>query len=217
VTPDYLISGFSKGPERGLVTILVGGEPALAVSRSTIEQLDLREGQSLDPQKQEQVRHYSDLQQTRTLAVQALGRRSYSRRGLGQRLQRRGLPETAIAETLEWLADKGYLDDEQFARSRLVTLTARQLGASGLIHKLVAEGVARELAEQVVAEQAETFPETERACALAQRQARRLAGLEWSRQRARIYQYLARRGYGSDDIHTALAQIEPADEASAEF
>ncbi len=85
------------------------------------------------------------------------------------------------------------------------------------MQRLVAEGVARALAEQVVAEQAEALPETERACELARRQAERMAGLDWPRRRARLYQYLARRGYSSEDITTALACLEPEEDSSAEF
>lgn len=217
MAPDYLITDFAKSRQRGLVTIMVDGEPALEVPQSIIDKLALSVGQSLGPDAQEEVRHLSHEQQARTLAVQALGRRAYSRRGLSDRLRARGLPEPAVTAALDWLAGKGYLDDEQYARDRLAALCARRLGAAGIMQRLVAEGVARALAEQVVAEQAEALPETERACELARRQAERMAGLDWPRRRARLYQYLARRGYGSDDIATALARLQPEEDSSAEF
>jgi regulatory protein len=166
------------------------------------------------PDRQEEIRQAAAVHEARTAAIKALGRRARTRRDLERRLLAKGLPEAAITEALDWLADRGYVNDELYAQTRLETLRKRRWGAEAIRQKLAQEGVPGPVAAEALSQQAEELHETELACDLAREREARLGALPWPQRRSRIYQYLARRGFAAEVISAALAQIEPADRSS---
>lgn len=214
MTAEHLITDLKASGKRGVIGVFVDGECVLELPKDLVNKLGLALGQSLLPEAQEDIRQAAALHETKKAAVKALGRRSRTREGLGRDLLRRGFPESAVADVLQWLADRHYLNDELYARSRLETLRQRKLGTAAIQYKLLQEGVPREMVESVLAEQARDFEETEVACELATRHDRRWAALEWPRRRQKIYQLLARRGFTSETIREALARIESEDSSS---
>ena len=193
---------------RGRRVIYVDGEEGLDLPRELVEKLSLRVGQSLLPEAQEEIRQSAAVQDAKVAAVQALGRRARTRADLRRRLLGKGLPEAAVAEALQWLADRKYLDDEQYAEQRWSALEQRKLGAEGIAWKLVAEGVPREVAERLQAERAEELNETERVREIAAQRNASLRNVPWPQRRSRLYSYLARRGFSSEAIAEALTRLE---------
>lgn len=205
---EHSITSIEPGSKRGRLLISVAGEPVLDLARAVVEELGLRVGLSLLPETQEEIRHQAALQEARVAAVKALGQRARTRTDLQQRLLRRGLPLREVTEALDWLAERKYLDDEQYAHDRWQTLSQRQLGAQAIVLKLVQEGVPRALAESVAAAQDTTLHETEQVLTLAARRNTALAAVPWPQRRQRLYGYLARRGFDSEAIAAALARLE---------
>lgn len=213
VSEQYLITAIEKAAKRGRIAVFVDGEPVLDVPKAFFEKLGLLVGQSLLPEQQTSLRQAAALQETRTAAVRALGRRARTRADLQRRLLARDLPHEAVTETLEWLTDRGYLDDEQYTRERWVALQQRKLGAQAIYRKLLQEGVPREVADAAMGRRTAELNETELVRDLAYRRNEQLGKLPWLQRRNRIYGYLSRRGFGHEAIAEALTRLD-LDEAS---
>jgi regulatory protein len=208
VSEEQTITAIEAGSKRGRVAVLVDGEQVLDLPKAYAEKLGLRVGQSLSPEMQDEIRQASALQEAKVAAVKALGTRARTRSDLGQRLLRRGLPQQAVTQTLDWLADRQYLDDEKYAHQRWQSLSQRKLGPRAILQKLVQEGVPRALAEQVMAAQDEALDESEQVLELARQRNENLKKLPWLQRRQRLYAYLARRGFAAEAISEALARLD---------
>ena len=196
--------------------MFVDGEQVLDLTKAFAEQSGLRTGLSLLPQAQDEIRRTAALHEAKVAAVKALGTRARTRAELQRKLLLRGLPMEAVTETLDWLASRNYLDDEQYAEQRWQSLSQRKLGAQAILRKLVQEGVPKAIAEQVMAAQDATLHETELVHELAMQRNENLKKLLWPQRRQRLYGFLARRGFCREAIADALARLELDQDSSPE-
>jgi len=201
--------GSGKGLE-----VFVDGEKAWRMHHKLAERLGLAVGLRLSPDELVEVGRGVATYETRAAALRLLGQRARSQAALRQRLLSKGCPEWAADETLAWLTEREYLNDERYAQERVAGLQRRRLGSRVIADRLHREGVPDELAKAVMAERADELHETELARELAEQLDERWRALEWLRRRNRIYQHLARRGFGSEVISTALARLEPLGSSS---
>jgi regulatory protein len=214
VPEEYRITALEPGRKRGRVAVYVDGEQVLDLTKSFVERSGLHPGQSLCPAEQEEIRQTAALQEAKTAAVKALGLRARTRADLERRLLSSGHPQQAVTQTLDWLADRKYLDDEHYAHERWAALSQRKLGAQAIYRKLLQEGVPRALAEAVRAAQDATLHETEQVRELAYQRNAGLQKLPWPQRRQRLYAFLARRGFQSEAIVDALARLESEESSS---
>jgi SOS response regulatory protein OraA/RecX len=124
------------------------------------------------------------------VAGRALRHRDLSRRRLAERLEG-AVPPAVAAESLATLERAGLVDDRRVALVRAESLAGRGYGDEAIRHRLRAEGLAEEVAEEAVAGLA---PECERAGPLVER---RGVG-------PRTARYLAGRGFGEEAVEAAL-------------
>lgn len=122
----------------------------------------------------------------------------YKSRKTGEIKLRNGVSPELTDRVYEKLIEKGYLDDEKFARywveNRNLTKGASQRKLSS---ELAAKGVERGIVEQLLAESSRT-DEGELQKIIAKKRAK------YSDEQ-KLMQYLARQGFGYDDIKRALS------------
>ncbi len=210
----HVITGIQPGAKRGRICVYVDGAPALELTKSASEKLqtELSVGRRLSSAQLEQIRQQARLYETQEYALRLLGRRAFSEAELRRRLLRRGHPEEAVEQTVRWLAELGYLNDEQYALSRWETLRQRRLGAAGIVQILRREGVSAELAREICAAQSDETQEHALAQELAARRNALLRHLPWPQRRQRLYAYLARRGFDYEVIAEALETLALAED-----
>jgi len=139
-------------------------------------------------------------------AVKLLARRTHFRRELGDKLARRGYPPEEVAETLDRLASRRYLDDGQAARQFVAGRLARTggYGRARLAAELAARGVEGGMAREVLDE---LLPEDDLPAARAE--ARRWAGAAGARSGKSpeaLARRLERRGFSSRAIAAVLRE-----------
>ena len=142
-------------------------------------------------------------QSVREAALAALARRSHSRGELAAKLVAKGFGERDIEDTLDWLAGLGYLDDPTYARERAEMLQSRGYGRFHIRGDLRSRGVESEVVQAVV----DRLPDMrDTISALI---ARYMAGQDADdpRQRRRVSDALARRGFSWDEIDAGLYQF----------
>lgn len=126
-----------------------------------------------------------------------------------RRLQRAGFPADVLEAVIEEACDRGWLDDEVFARlwiqdrlqrkPRSRSLLARELRAQGLSDGVIERALARETADW---DEARTIRE------LAEERLPRYRGLDRPTQERRLYSFLRRRGFSPEAIRRALSHLD---------
>jgi regulatory protein len=193
----------------GRFDVVVDGRSLAILSLDAIERLQLAVGRSVVGLEERiaveaaQVKVYD-----RALNMLAFRARSSMElaRVLVQKGEERPLVDRAVARLLE----QGLLDDAKFAESyaRAKVLGAKQSKRrvqQGLARKGVARGVSDAAIETVFDE--EGVDQRAIVEAAARKKLRSLEKLEPQVRRRRLYAFLARRGYDSEDIRTAMMTV----------
>lgn len=218
---DLRITAIRRHPRRERARIYVEGreEPCAELALDLVARAGLAPGDTLTDARLRALAAEDEGYRARDAALALLAHRARSREELRRRLTRKELAPAVIATTLDWLEERGYVDDvafaEAFVRDRL---RLRPRGRVGLIRELRRKGVDEATAEAVVGRvlEAERVDEVGLAAEAAEAWARRntsaLRGAGRSadgRQRARrrLYGHLARRGFGPDAVRAAMQRV----------
>ncbi|MPZ16458.1 MAG: hypothetical protein GEV06_00885 [Luteitalea sp.] len=136
-------------------------------------------------------------------ALTALGRRELTSAQLADRLTRRGYDPTTIEQVLVRLRTEGALDDRRAAAAAVRTaVEIKRHGRWRVRQELDRLGVDREIAAEVVEEVLGAINETE---LIERALSARLRGpIADRRHFDRLYRYLIRRGFASDQALLAL-------------
>jgi len=135
-------------------------------------------------------------------ALNLLSRRDHTTVELKRKLALRGFSADSIAELLEKLTAKGYLDDKRFAE-RWTEAAIRSGRGYGLriLQELQSRGIPREIAAEAVVAAAAEYPEHE---SLAVIVSRRFSAFDPDnaplKEKQRVYSYLQRRGFSTQAI-----------------
>jgi len=129
-------------------------------------------------------------------------------------LLRKGEPPADVDATLERLIASGLIDDANYARQ---VARSKALGAGMSRRRIQLELTRRGVAKDVSTEAIDDVFEHEgvdEAAAIervARKKLRTLAKLDLPTQKRRLYAFLARRGYDSDDISNVLRNVIGSD------
>lgn len=125
-------------------------------------------------------------------------------------LIRKGEPEADVDAAIARLRESGLLDDANFARQ----LTRSKALGAGLSRRRISQelskrGVAREVSSEAIAEVFEDEGVDEEASIerVARKKLRMLAKVDDATRNRRLYAFLARRGYDSDDIARVIKRL----------
>jgi SOS response regulatory protein OraA/RecX len=179
----------------GHVLVELDGERWRTVSLDVAARSGLSVGLELDRDGLRTLRRELRRDDALTAGVRALGRRDRSEQGLRSILERKGVGAREREEAVATLRRHGALDDERFARARATALAERGFGDAAIAFRLDQEGIGAESSEAALAA---LEPECDRALRLA-------AGRGASPRTAR---WLAGRGFASESIEAAVAQME---------
>jgi len=157
----------------------------------------LSAGMEIGPDVVARLSARSERVRARIAALRLLSRSAHTRRGLARKLAARGFERPAIRYALARMVELGYCDDRAFAESWMrLRLAGGKNGAVALLRGLLARGVEKPLAQEVVSEM---YPQEDEV-----RDARRLTrGLS----RAAAIRRLAGRGFRSRAIAAAIRGI----------
>jgi regulatory protein len=146
-------------------------------------------------------------------AVKLLSARAYSEKKLREKLLAKKYAPEEIDPALKRLHETHLLDDrryaEEFVRSRLAT---RPRAAIALLRELAQKGIARTIAQEVVARLAPKEEDLKLARELVARKNAQYAGLDEQTRRRRLTSLLARRGFSFETIGKVLKMRLDADD-----
>ena len=211
-----VISAIVQSPRHpGRFTIIVDAQPLAVLSLDAIERLQLSVGRDISAIEQRIADEAAQLK-VYDRALNMLAFRARSSAELARALVQKGEDKDVVARAIERLTEQGLLDDAAFAQA---FTRAKVLGANQSKRRvqqgLRKKGVARDVGDAAIAAVFEDERVDQRGLVeqAARKKLRTLAKLEPVVQRRRLYAFLARRGYDSDDIRAAMAAVGKAEEA----
>ena len=178
-----------------------GGETLLSTLEAVTD-ARLYVGMELDEAAFEELKKSSSKAIDRRKALEILSRRPYSRRELKDKLLRSGVDEQRAEECVAWIAERGFLDDGEYAGAVARHYAAKGYGAGRVRDELRRRGVGREQTDETLAEMPEN---TEKLDAFI---ARRLSDPNDRDGVRKVSAALFRRGWSWEEIRAALRRFD---------
>ncbi len=139
-------------------------------------------------------------------AQELLARRDHGSQELINKLKQRGFPDDEIAAAVKRLFEKGILDDEAFAERLTEELFLRRgYGYHMILLRLRKKGLDSDLCQRMVKNFFSGIDNDEMTAVILRLLARRQAR---EPDKSRLFAWLKRRGFRSDEIKRALAARE---------
>ena len=186
------------------VNISIEGSFAFSLSLDSLVAHGLRVGDQLTAEQIASLESENQAQKCRDAALNFLGPRPRSMSETHTRLRQKGFSDEDITITLNWLKERGYLNDEAFAsfwtenRQNFRPRSARVIRA-----ELAQKGIERDIA----AEATNDLDEDDSAYRAAVPRARRFAGLDQPNFQKKIAEFLVRRGFSYEIAMRASRRI----------
>jgi regulatory protein len=199
-TPEELrvLSLELKGAGGETVRVLLSDGSSFILHAETASLRGVRSGRDLTTGEIDSLKSESEIVFARHSALSLLSRAAHTRRGLAAKLSRRGYGAEAVKRAVDRMAELGYLDDRLFARQWAEARAAsRKEGWMSMYKAMIAKGVPRAIAQEVVSEVLDEDTELEKALSLAD-------GLTWKKAAAK----LTARGFRSRTISRALRRLQ---------
>ena len=212
-----LVTAITASPRRnGRFDVVVDGAFAATLSLEAIERLRIAVGANVDERLAAALEREASIVATYDRALNMIALRARSTSELRRMLLRKGEPAENVDVAIERLVRAGFLDDGSFAKQ----FTRAKAVGGGLSRRRVQQelsrrGVAREVANAAIDEVfAEEHVDEEGTLErVARKKLKSLTRLDAAVQRRRLYAFLARRGYDSDDISRTLRSVMSSEHA----
>ena len=153
---------------------------------------------SISPNSPEKAKEYAFL---------LLKFRLRSEKELASRLRQKKFSEAVIQDTLSFLRDKQFIDDQAFAKGWVAFRLKRPFGFRRIRSELILKGLDKEVIEDALVKAKEDYSESEVASQLARQRFFRLKDIEEQKAKARVYAYLVRRGFSPEVVMDTLNQL----------
>lgn len=148
-----------------------------------------------------------ELQRAKNYAFLLLKFRLRSEKEIYHRLKKKKFPEGIIQETLFFLRDKKFIDDNFFAKTWIESRLKKPLGLRRIREELKLKGLDKEIIDSQLSEIKKSYSEEESATKIAQQRLNKLKGIEPIKAKSRVYRYLLRRGFSPEIVIDVVNQL----------
>jgi len=149
----------------------------------------------------------TDLVKAKISAFRFLKVRQRSVRELQEKLAAKGIAKATVEETVAFLVEKKFLDDRAFAKAWVRYRQARPYGAQRIRMELRQKGIDEEIIQEELGHAFGEYAEDDVVLELARRRVARYKGIDPVKRKKRIFDFLARRGFGLDAITKAVRKL----------
>ncbi len=147
------------------------------------------------------------LERAKEYAFLLLKFRQRSEKEISARLKKKNFQEKIIKQTLAFLREKAFIDDESFARAWINQRVKRPYGLRRITRELRIKGIDEECVAGILQELKESYNEEEVVRRLAKERFDRIKGIEPPKAKKRIYSYLLRRGFSPEIIIACINNL----------
>ena len=149
----------------------------------------------------------TDLSKAKISAFRLLKIRQRSVLELREKLAAKGIAKATVEETVAFLLEKKFLDDRAFAKAWIRYRQARPYGAQRIRMELRHKGIADEIIQEELGHAFGEYAEENVVLELARRRAARYRDIDPAKRKKRVFDFLARRGFGLDAINKAVRTL----------
>ena len=198
----------------GRYVVKVDGRAVATLRERSVADLGLAVDQLWDERLATDVARAAAFDKAYGDAATRLNRRAMSRRQLHDKLRQLGHDRETVDQVMDKLESLRLVDDEALGRELIRQIAdARPAGAPLLRSKLMQRGLDHELIDRLLDELAPTSEQAaEGAAELARKKLRTMTRLDPNTRKRRLWSMLARRGFDSDTIQAAMADLDGLDE-----
>ena len=147
------------------------------------------------------------LQKARNYAFYLLKFRPRSEDEIYQRLKRKKFDQAVIRQTLSFLKDRGFINDEDFARAWVESRIKKPLGLRKLTQELRLKGIDKEIIDRQIGRIKKDYSEEEIVLKLARARFDKCNGIEPLKAKRRIFAYLLRHGFSPEVVIDAVNNL----------
>ena len=147
------------------------------------------------------------LRKARDYAFLLLKFRLRSEKEIYQRLKNKKFDEGIVRETITFLKDKNFINDDEFARAWMESRIKKPLGLIRIKRELRLKGIDNGIIEKQIKEITQDYSEEEIVSKITQDKFRKLKNIEPVKAKRRIYAYLLRRGFSPEAVIDAINQV----------
>lgn len=130
-----------------------------------------------------------------------------SEKELYRRLKKKKFDEAVIKRTLDFLKDKGFIDDNYFAGAWIESRIKKPLGLRRLRQELSIKGIDKQTIDIQLEKIKNNYSEEAVVSKIIEGQSKKIKGIDPQKAKRRIYGYLLRRGFSPDTIINAMNQL----------
>ena len=196
-----IVSALKKTSSDKILVEFEGGE-SLRSTLAAVTDARLYVGMELDEDAFAALKRSSSRGLERQKALELLSRRPHSRRELKDKLLRRGVSEEDAEDCVQWLSDRGFLDDEEYAGAVARHYAAKGYGAGRLRSELQRRGIDRELAADTLSDLPDNAGKIDAFLA------RKLTNVNDREAVRKVSAALFRRGFSWEEIRAALRRFD---------
>lgn len=203
------VTSIVKGKKEERFNIYLDNTYAFSVSFEVISEYNISIGTTLSSTIIEKIKERDNLAYAKSRAFLLLSRKSYSKNGLIKKLKEKGIYEDIALKVCEYLEDRGYINDEDFANQAVKYLfEIKKLGEKRVVYELVKRGIDKEYAKEL-AENYSSQNDSEINNVLQ----KLLKGKDFTDQKTRrqIFNKLVRMGYDFEDINSSFRKVNSED------
>jgi len=146
-------------------------------------------------------------QKARDYAFLLLKYRPRSELEVRQRLKKKNFDTRITEETISFLKERDFINDDSFARNWIESRIKRPLGIRRLKAELIIKGIDKTIIDNRINEIKENYPEEEIVSRIVRERLIKSKGSDPQKARKRIYAYLLRRGFSSETVINVISQL----------
>lgn len=178
-----------------------------SISASDLARLGFEVGQAWAREDSENIEQLREDQKARSIALQLLSRRAWSKKEMENRLIKRGCESNTAVIVAEELEQDGWLDDLAYAGACIRAWLRVEPASRLWLHlKLRDKGISESDSTTAIKEELGDMSEQQAAIKLAQIRIARVSTLDKTTQRRRVIGALQRRGFSADVASEAFRQ-----------
>ena len=186
------------------VTVVFEDEAEVKSTLGVVTELRLFSGKELDDREMEALIRNSHRALMREKALELVSQRQMSAKELSRKLHDKGADEETADYCVQWVLERGLIDEERYAAAIVRHYAAKGCGAGRVRQELMRRGIPRELSDEALASMPESHDRLDRLIAA------RLKDPGDRDEVRKLSASLYRRGFSAEEIRSALERARTA-------
>jgi len=196
-------AALKRGNDR--FAVFVAGEMAVKTDYDILFALNVFKKSEINEEEFLSLKSEIEIYEAKKRAFILLGMRAHSKSELISKLRQKGFSKPSALAAAGYLDQNGYLDDESFAREFYKSLSNKGYAGQKIRYALSQKGISRDVIDEIMSQEDVCGQNDVAILSLIEKKTK---GEKITKEsRGKIYAFLARRGFKSDDILRGMQQF----------